>query len=300
LKAKNELEQEKGIFGPMGPDYAPHMRLICMLDLLGFKKKIKQLTIGEKVNQYKDLVETIVSASCNYNDYTQGTPSHRLKRVSYQWFSDTFVLYTDEATSDTFWEEEAVDFFYSVKSAFIRFLSRGFPARGAVEFGQVYVDVPENNIFRIPERETGLVDALTLNEKTAPMKGQDENARGMSSLNVIIGNALIEAYVRGEEQVWAGISLSRDTANRFKQINPTRFQTLFADWNVNLKGKRMEKRWVLDWPSDASIKAKGGNTAISEYITDRFNYKEGVDKRSQPILENTLAFAKERTSKARS
>jgi hypothetical protein len=196
-------------------------RLLCCLDILGFKSKIKSLTIKQKQYRYVQLMDVIKGASHSFTDFPGSSdPSYKIPRAQYYWFSDTFLIFSDPLDQClSFGDKSAVDFFQAVKIAFLRFLADGYPVRGGIAFGQFIFD---------------------------------------RDRNVCLGNTLIDAYETGENQNWAGIALSPKLGQNFFNQFPES-KEFIVEYDVPIKCKKIRSRYAIDWPSDYSIQVKSSS-----------------------------------------
>jgi len=106
----------------VNPD-AQKTRWICYLDLLGFKKLVLGKGWLSVFASYSKTIERL-KRSPNYASKTREL-----------WFSDTFVLYTEDDTLDSFLAIEQ-------KARYLTYflITDGIPLRGSIAFGEYYAD----------------------------------------------------------------------------------------------------------------------------------------------------------------
>lgn len=193
-------------------------RLVCCADILGFSKKFQGMPTNQKHQEYTKIIETLKSA-CHYIcDYRIEPSAFSLKRCNFYWFSDTFLLFSDEFEYDyfdEFMEDTLRDFIISVKALFLRFLYYGFPLRGGMGYGEFIAD-PTENIF--------------------------------------IGEALIDAYKNAEKHAWAGIALLPDLSSRISSYE--KVKKLITSYKVPINNENPQEMMVINWASDLSITKK--------------------------------------------
>lgn len=239
-------------------------RIVCYSDILGFSPKFRGMPSDQKYHEYNQIIETLRSA-CHYScDYRVEPAEFSLKRSNFYWFSDTFILFSDEFSfndpaedeflsfdSDELVEDLLLDFLRSVRALFLRFLYFGFPLRGGVDYGEFIADPPRN---------------------------------------IYIGEALIRAYKCSDKHAWAGISILPALSSRINQFQ--RIKKLLTTYKVPTKNGRYQEMSVIDWPSDQSINTKEDPGV---YIANQFRkYCETLNPDAEQYCNNTIAFLKTR------
>jgi len=125
---------------------------IAYFDILGFKARISDFERGFgcghwdlfKQNFYGKLIEEL-----------KREEEYQPNRVFITWFSDSFIFFTRDDSQESFAHISVV------ADRFCQFaVSKSWPLRGAIGFGQLYVD-KANNIFLGP----GLIDAYEWAER---------------------------------------------------------------------------------------------------------------------------------------
>ncbi|MDO9584989.1 MAG: hypothetical protein Q7I93_00725, partial [Syntrophales bacterium] len=228
--------------------------------MLGFKKKFSKLSTKEKRDEYSGVIKAIKSACHSFQDHGTQPVTYNLKRSHFYWFSDTFILFSEEFSSETLnikGEELIFDFFHSAKMSFLRFLHLGFPLRGGIDYGEFIAD-PERNIF--------------------------------------LGQALINSYRMSEKHKWAGISLTPECSKFVKKYK--KLDDMFIDYNVPTKWNKPKQLKVIDWPNDRSIIHRSEEP--DEYVRNQFlQYCTTTDGRVEGYLKNTIDFLNKRLQENR-
>lgn len=197
-----------------------------------------------------------MSACHRASDYRKEPPVFSLKRTNFYWFSDTFILFSDDfsfAASSDFIEDLLRDFLQSVKLLFLRFLYYGFPLRGGIDYGEFIVD-PAQNIY--------------------------------------IGEALIRAYKNSEIHEWSGVSLSSDLARRITCYR--KVELLLKSYEVPVKDNSTHLSKVIDWPVDQTIKLKNDPEGYIRNQFQR--YSGYLDDKAERYLRNTITFLRNRVN----
>lgn len=104
-------------------------RWLGYFDLLGTSELIRLKKINEVFDAYQTALEKLDSWK------------KRHSRIHYSWFSDTFIIYSEEDTAEAFSEIEMVCRWF----VFSLILQR-IPVRGALSCGEFYAD-DENQIY---------------------------------------------------------------------------------------------------------------------------------------------------------
>lgn len=228
-------------------------RFVCCVDILGFANKFSGFSSEEKIKEYLEILE-IYKASCHtLINYTSPNPSYSNKRVNFHWFSDTFILFSNEM--DELNDIVVFNFLHSIKIFFRLLLKRGYPLRGGIDFGEFIID-QEENIF--------IGQALINAYKSA-------EAHDWAGI-VISDNAYttISSIKKGEKHIIKNI---RD---------------LSIYYDVPLKDRTKEKHRVINWPKNGTIIPN-----IEGIIEDAFKKYCMSSKFTEQIkLDNTIRFAK--------
>jgi len=144
-------------------------RAIAYFDILGFKSKIDDTPIEELANNY----ERIVAQTDREFTVKDGMIVGR--QVCYRYiFSDSLFLVAKEDSEDSF-----IDLISYAWRMMQQFIVSGFPLRGAITYGDVYVNF-DSNIF--------------------------------------LGKAISEAVVLEGQQDWIGAIVSDSVIDRYKNI----------------------------------------------------------------------------------
>lgn len=232
-------------------------RFVCCADILGFSQKFLSLNTKEKVETYKDIIEALKSACHAFQNYTGTQPAFSSPRTNFHWFSDFFILFSNDIPATDLSipgafdaiESEVTNFLHCVKILFLHFLYLGFPSRGSIDFGEFYFN-------------------------------QDEN--------IFIGDALIRAVTQSNQHEWAGISLTGDCIEEISRFPKT--IKFFVPYGVPKKSGEKDYCKVIDWPADPSIRSKPQN-----YLQERFTkFSPNLSAKAKVKLENTQIFMKSR------
>ncbi|MFA5905992.1 MAG: hypothetical protein WC836_18820 [Desulfobacula sp.] len=228
-------------------------RLVCCSDILGFSPKFKSMPTNQKLEEYNEIIETLKSA-CHYIcDYRTDPSEFSLKRCNFYWFSDTFLLFSNEFSfdrSDEFIEDTLVDFLRSVKSLFLRFLYSGFPLRGGIDYGE-FIAEPTENIF--------------------------------------IGEALIDTFKNSEGHAWAGIALLPNLSSKI--IDSEKIRKLLTRYQVPTKNGSSQEMTVINWASDLSITSK--DNPEEYISTQFRKYCMAMEPKAEDYCKNTISFLKQ-------
>jgi hypothetical protein len=104
-------------------------RWFCYLDLLGFTTFVKDNNIGSVINIYHEVL-TKLSKNANV------VPTNR---ITYSWFSDTFIIYSRSDSEKEFAVIEGVG-----RRFFQDLVLNGIPVRGAITHGGLYSQSSKN------------------------------------------------------------------------------------------------------------------------------------------------------------
>jgi hypothetical protein len=228
-----------------------HNRIICYLDLLGFRSKISQLSIDAKGILYNNLIDKFQS-SCEENLATMdGHIYARKQRTHIAWFSDTVILYSKPFDVNKPNYKMIEDLLYSTKKLFQTLLKGGFPSRGAISVGQFYVD---------------------------------------EKLRIYVGNTLVDAYEFAENLEIASICLTCNIREYFERhnIENNLFGRYFVSYHIPMKSRNQVDRnetKVLDW-----IRTIHGNTVRKEKLKVYFSKNSELTDGARRKLRNTEEF----------
>ena len=120
-------------------------RWFCYLDLLGFPNLVRRGEAERVIPLYHQVVEEL----------RQQVTARESLDVSYSWFSDTFMIFSEKCTRREFDNVQT-----AARKFFVRFLLEGIPVRGAISYGGLYTQ-KRKNIF-IGE---ALIEAYEYGEK---------------------------------------------------------------------------------------------------------------------------------------
>jgi hypothetical protein len=105
------------------------LRWIAYIDLLGTKKLIYGNKAKDIFIVYRKAIEEFKNQSGNMED------------INSIWFSDTFILYSDDNSINGYAEVEHLARWFHY-----HLIKEGIPVRGAISYGDFYCD-KENNLF---------------------------------------------------------------------------------------------------------------------------------------------------------
>ncbi|HBG77873.1 MAG TPA: hypothetical protein DDW84_03340 [Phycisphaerales bacterium] len=114
---------------------------IAYFDVLGFSRMIKEDSgnlVGFVEVDYKEIIRALITTGKYDPDF-----------VNILWFSDTFLLFTNDGSKGSL---SKIDI--AARHFFVNVIKKRIPLRGALSFGEFYAD-KQNNIF-VGE---GLIDA---------------------------------------------------------------------------------------------------------------------------------------------
>jgi hypothetical protein len=160
---------------------------VAYCDVLGFKRKIRKFEEGAGEGRLNIFVDNY------YNKIIEELKrqnSYHPKEVFSTWFSDTFLFFT---------YDDSINSFGCLRGTFDVFcwmiISRGWPLRGAIGFGQLYVDIT-NNIF--------------------------------------LGSSIINAYEYAERQNWIGSIVTQEASERLRELDVdlSQWNTSFKEYSV--------------------------------------------------------------------
>ena len=226
------------------------IRAIAYIDILGFRNKVGTLMNGGIDNVVREYREILSDTTKSILD------------IKVKWFSDTIVLYSQEHPNLPypdlyFLSMDIAALAFSSSSMFLSLLMQGYPTRGAIAIGEMFID--ESN-------------------------------------DIYVGPALIEAYEFSECQKWAGISFSPESylymkKNRIKEVYDSidnKYGGQLIECNVPVKTKNDVKTYVVNWTQFTTSKGW-----TSKSISDNMKkYTDGnnIDELVQEKIENTVHF----------
>ena len=143
---------------------------VACCDLLGFKKRIykfEESGVGYLRAFINDIFKTVTDAF-------QMQGKYNLDYVFSTWFSDTFLFFANgDSESDFKWVNSSFRIFCR------EIISKEWPLRGAIGFGQLYAD---------------------------------------KSRNLFLGSGIINAYEYAEKQNWIGYIITPEANNRLNEL----------------------------------------------------------------------------------
>ena len=155
---------------------------VACFDILGFKKRIKeyedQSGVGFLDVFVKHFFNKIISTLEKQGQYDRD-------KVFITWFSDTFMFFTRDDSVDS------ISFDISCREI----ISKMWPLRGAIGFGQLYADI---------------------------------------SKNLFLGSGIVNAYEYAEKQNWIGYIVTPEANNRINElgVDLSRWKIAFVKYPV--------------------------------------------------------------------
>ncbi len=262
--------------------YKTTRRWMGYFDILGFKKFIYETELLEAINKVENTLSEAIKKASDISCTTisaEGSKDPILKSLT---FSDSILFYI----------EPYIDFIpafnYIVKSSAIliaKFIEKDFLLRGAISFGQLYVD------RRIPQPS-----------------GQPENNPVPSpSLDpIFIGKGLIDAHSWEDAQEWAGCIINPEMPDIWKILKATNSSWAFDSltnnndlirFDVPLKKevKYKEHLYAVNWVkylSKSPQKIQDFLKSEREKLNNKDSCISGVRASSAIKIDNTLTFLK--------
>lgn len=226
-------------------------RAIAYFDILGFKAKIENIPLDQLSQQYEQIIRQ------TDGEYSIQDGNIVNKQVCYRYiFSDSIFLV---AQGDN--EKSFTDLFSYAWRMMQMFIAAGFPLRGAITYGDIYVNF-EKNIF--------------------------------------LGKAISEAAILEGEQDWIGAVVDDAVIDRYKSIfdedSAQGFiaNTLIPIYNVPLKNGKRRKYPVINWRhniiSQDGIQALFKNEPYNESVQTKINNTLCFSKE---IVDSQMAYSKD-------
>ncbi len=224
---------------------------ITYFDILGFKQKISEFESSYGYghldlflqNFYGELIEELKSKR-----------EYQPDKVFITWFSDTFIFFTRDNSKESFTHIS------KPAEHFCQFaLKKSWPLRGAIGFGQLYADKP-NNIF--------------------------------------LGSGLIDAYENAEKQNWIGLVVTPKANGRLGQlgVDLKSRPAMFEEYDVPVKRKKTKNGSVFVEETERLFAVRIQELPnVIRYVrqmqdTAKRRDPEGYRERYRVIYENTLRF----------
>ena len=144
-------------------------RAIAYFDILGFKSKVENMPVDKLAHEYEEIVRQ------TDGEFTIQDGKVVSKQVCHRYiFSDSLFLIAEEDTEESF-----MDLVFYAWRMMQLFIAAGFPLRGAMTYGDIYVNF-EKNIF--------------------------------------LGKAISEAAVLEGKQDWIGAVVDKTTIDRYRTV----------------------------------------------------------------------------------
>jgi len=234
----------------------PLINFLTLFDILGFKDIVKNNNITSLVPQFNDFFVQNLKASSHLSHKRIGTtilPDPKTKLAHLLQFSDTVVLFSDvrpRAPLDHLYNS-LMHLLLAASGALSTCIFSGFPIRGAVSYGEFYVNDKEN---------------------------------------IYLGKSLIEAYEWEKEQDWAGAILSPSCEQwliRNNLMGPILESEYIVPYHVPLKNKEHKEYYAVNWPAIVSLKKKEAIEAIERsFQLNNYEQSEAVQRK----MEETIKF----------
>lgn len=176
-------------------------RWVAYFDLLGIERLVRE---SHAISVFDTLDEA------NEEFRHQRECGQNVERL---WFSDTYIFLSQDGSDASFSSVEK-----TARHFFLSLVQKGIPLRGAMAFGELYVD-KENDIF--------------------------------------FGKALVEAYRFGEHQDWIGFLLTPSTVDQMKAVGlpaQKRVDNRWSKipWKTEDQGRYPENLFVCEFLSPES------------------------------------------------
>ncbi len=229
-------------------------RAIAYFDILGFKTKIDHTPLDELASQYERVIK-----------YTDGEFSVdggeiHIKQVCHRYvFSDSIFLVAFEDTEESF-----IDLVSYAWNMMRRFITLGFPLRGTITYGDVYINL-EKNIF--------LGKAIS---RAVELEGKQQ------WIGAIVEDSAIERY--------KGAFLNGDAESYLLEL-------MLPIYDVPLKNQPRENHHVINWRlniiSEIGTKALFKNEPFDSFVQEKIDNtlcfaKEVVEAKLAYFCDNSL------------
>lgn len=180
-------------------------RAVAYFDVLGFKAKIKSQDLQTIVDQYENLIN-FTNGQITFNEESK---SYSFKEVCYRYiFSDSIFLVAYEDTEESFYA------LLSYAWRMMQFaIACGYPLRGAIVYGDIYVNV---------------------------------------SKNIYVGEAIVDAVLLEGSQNWIGAVIDNSVFLRYKNIFTDEklgdvHSLILQEYNVPGKNGTFNKHFTINW-----------------------------------------------------
>jgi hypothetical protein len=198
----------------------PRTGMIALCDILGFSNWICTTPVAQVANEFRN----VVLHSLYYSMHKKDPES--LDRVDFTvhefvsatWFSDTLLLYTREDTPKADQALiQAVGWltFFSIASK-PTFLENPCKLRGAIAYGELFVD-PERNLF--------------------------------------FGKPIVDAYKLEQKQQWSGVALTESARKRLQDSPQSRGRhpDWLTNYSVPCKDQKTIDALAINWPTNGIV-----------------------------------------------
>lgn len=212
-------------------------RAVAYFDVLGFKAKIKNQDLQTIVEQYENLIN-YTNGQITFNDVSKG---YYFKEVCHRYiFSDSIFLVAYEDTEESFYD------LLSYAWRMMQFaIACGYPLRGAIVYGDVYVDVKKN---------------------------------------IYVGEAIVDAVLLEGTQNWIGAIIDNGVLSRYSNTFTDEklgyaHRLILQEYNVPCKNGIVNKYLTINWR--ANLNSHNGIKALFKNETK----EESVELKIQNTLD---------------
>lgn len=224
-------------------------RAIAYFDILGFKAKVENMPVDELAHKYEEIVRQ------TDGEFTIQDGKIASKQVCHRYiFSDSIFLIAEEDTEESF-----MDLVFYAWRMMQMFIAAGFPLRGAITYGDIYVNF-EKNIF--------------------------------------LGSAISDAAVLEGKQDWIGAVVDTSAIGRYRTVFEKSdvygflMNTLLPIYDVPFKDGMRRNCSVINWRhnivSQDGIKALFKNEPFNEAVQVKI---DNALQFSKEIREARMAYA---------
>lgn len=208
-------------------------RVVTFIDILGFKNLIKNNSLKNLARAYETILAQVLSVNKRQEIETRPTlfPEHPLDLPYCKtfMFSDSIIIIANGPS-----QIETLKTLIFTWRTFQQLLVSGLTARGAVSFGEIYIN---------------------------------------TSKNIFLGSALTKAYELEQTQEWVGAIVDDNVFEAFPMLkkevdNKDGFlNKLFLRYEVPLKNKKAIMAYTINWR--ANLMLEKGAKSLFEYTGEK-------------------------------
>jgi hypothetical protein len=208
---------------------------VALFDILGFKEMILNMPLEELARRY----EYVIGKCADYFNYHLSDefrklsifPNHPVGKpfCNKYIFSDSIILFSEDGSS-----ESCLKLLIYAWRLSQQLLVSGFPSRGAVTHGEVYVN---------------------------------------DAQKIFLGKALTDAYELERSQKWIGASIDFSVFKAFPDLSTLIksedyiFRDLFMEYDVPMKDEKILKMRTLNWRWNLIVQK--GTRSLFPYSSDQ-------------------------------